>query len=126
VGQLESYSICGESNNLSEMGAEFGLVCCCFLLPFAPTLDKGLIQNPGRSRRPNLANLKLCYREPVLDLDALPPPPCIKMTVSASHFLILQIDYMVAKYLFGSHMEKTYLLSQRAEFSSQYRFITAD
>jgi hypothetical protein len=34
---------CGESNNLSEMGAEFGLVCCCFLLPFAPTLDKGVL-----------------------------------------------------------------------------------
>jgi hypothetical protein len=42
---------CGESNNLSEMGAEFGLVCCCFLLPFAPTPDKGLIQNSGCSRR---------------------------------------------------------------------------
>jgi hypothetical protein len=27
---------CGESNNLSEMGAEFGLVCCCFLLPSHP------------------------------------------------------------------------------------------
>src|SRR6266516_3830270 len=47
----------------------------------------------------------------------------MKMTVSASHFLILRIDYMVTKCLSGSHMEKTYLLSQRADFSLQYRFI---
>jgi hypothetical protein len=26
----------GESNNLGEMGAEFGLVCRCFLLPLHP------------------------------------------------------------------------------------------
>jgi hypothetical protein len=30
------------------MGAESGDFCCRFLLPFALTLDKGLIQNPCR------------------------------------------------------------------------------
>ena len=33
---FELEGACGESNNLSEMGAEFGLVCCCFLLPLHP------------------------------------------------------------------------------------------
>jgi hypothetical protein len=35
-GPFRSDCQCGESNNLSEMGAEFGLVCCCFLLPLHP------------------------------------------------------------------------------------------
>ena len=40
----------GVSNNLSEKGAGFGIVCLPLSAPFAPTLDKGLTQNPGRSR----------------------------------------------------------------------------
>jgi hypothetical protein len=35
----------------------------------------------------------------------------MKLTVSASHLLILRIDYMVTKCLSGSHMEKTYSFS---------------
>jgi hypothetical protein len=38
---------CGESNNLSEMGLESGGLRR-FSTPFAPTLDKSLIQNPCR------------------------------------------------------------------------------
>jgi hypothetical protein len=44
----------------------------------------------------------------------------MKLTISASHFLILRIDYMVTKCL------PIHFLSQRVEFSSQNRFITGD
>jgi hypothetical protein len=41
-------SKCGESvhYNWVKMGAESGRLCRRFLLPFAPTLDKSLYQNP--------------------------------------------------------------------------------
>lgn len=37
----DSACIYGESNNLSEMGAESGGLCRHFLLPFAPAPDSG-------------------------------------------------------------------------------------
>jgi hypothetical protein len=45
---IDTLVLCGESNNLGEMGRRIWRPLPPLSAPFAPTLDKGLIQNPCR------------------------------------------------------------------------------